>query len=117
MKRGGNPQNLTPFKKGQSGNPNGRQKKLPALDALLADVLGGENPDESEAKNVLEALLKQAKKGNVQAAVAVLDRAYGKPKQPVEHSGDKDNPVKVQVDSLTDEQLKALTEIRDKGIK
>lgn len=117
MKRGGNPQNLTPFKKGQSGNPKGRQKKLPALDALLADVLGGENPDESEAKNVLEALLKQAKKGNVQAAVAVLDRAYGKPKQPVEHSGDKDNPVRVNVDSLTDEQLKALTEIRDKGIK
>lgn len=116
MKKGGNPQNLKPFPKGTTGNPNGRPKKLPPLDALLADVLGGEDPDESEAKNVLAALLKEAKKGNVQAAVAVLDRAYGKPKQPVEHSGDKDNPVRVNVDSLTDEQLKALTEIRDKGV-
>ena len=31
--------NLQPFKKGQSGNPNGRPKKLPEIDKLLADVL------------------------------------------------------------------------------
>ena len=30
------------FKKGQTGNPNGRPRKLPELDKLLADVLGEE---------------------------------------------------------------------------
>lgn len=105
---------LTRPDKGETMNPNGRPKKLPKLDVLLSDVLGSENPDESEAKNVLEALLKQAKKGNVQAAIAVLDRAYGKPKQPVEHSGDQEKPVRFKAEELTKEQLKALTELRDK---
>lgn len=92
----------------------GRPRKIPQLDVLLADVLGGEGGDNSEAKKVLESLLKEAKKGNVAAAVAILDRAYGKPKQPVEHSGDKESPVKVKIEDLTSEQLKALTEIREK---
>jgi len=71
-------------------NRNGRPKKLPEIDALLADVLGGdpEDPDKtSKAKEVLEAMLKAAKGGNVQAQIAILDRAYGKPKQALEHSG------------------------------
>lgn len=86
----------TRFKKGQSGNPAGGPKKLPSLDVLLADVLG-EDPNDpakiSEAKEVLVAMLKQAKKGNVQAQVAILDRAYGKPKQAVEHTGPDGDPL------------------------
>lgn len=90
MKKGGNPQNLKPFRKGQSGNPAGRHKKLPELDVLLAKVLGGDpnDPDaQSEAEKVLEAMLTAAKKGNVQAQQAILDRAYGKAKQAIEHTG------------------------------
>lgn len=64
----------------QPANP-GRKKKIPDLDRLLADVLGSENPDQTEVHNVLEALLKQAKKGNVNAATVILNRAYGMPKQ------------------------------------
>ena len=41
-KRGGKISPATEFKPGQSGNPNGRPKKLPELDKLLADVLGEE---------------------------------------------------------------------------
>jgi len=35
------PENVIPhkFKKGQSGNPKGRPKKLPGLDELLTEVL------------------------------------------------------------------------------
>lgn len=90
MRKGGNTQNLTPFKKGESGNPNGRPRKLPELDKLLAEVLGEDpsDPDaKSEAKEVLKRLIKSAKEGNVQAQIAVLDRAYGKPKQQTELTG------------------------------
>lgn len=99
MKKGGNPQNLKPFKKGQSGNPAGRVKKLPEIDALLAKVLGGDpnDPDaQSEAEEVLKAMLKAAKAGNVQAQTAILDRAYGKPKQAVEHSGPQGGEIQIK---------------------
>ena len=78
---------LNILEKGETANPNGRVKKLPELDILLADVLGSkdENGDMSEAKEVLLALLKQAKKGNVNAATAILNRAYGMPLQKTEN--------------------------------
>lgn len=73
--------------KGETANPNGRPKKLPELDVLLADVLGAEDETgmRSEAREVLNALLKQAKKGNVNAATAILNRAYGMPVQRTEN--------------------------------
>ncbi len=88
MKKGGNPQNLKPFKKGQSGNPKGRPKKLPKLDELLAEVLGTESKGKTIAENILRSLQKQAMKGNVKAAELLLDRAYGKAKQSLDVSGD-----------------------------
>ena len=82
--KGGTPQNLIPFKKGQSGNPKGRPKKLPQLDKLLDQVLGVENNEKSEAEKILRSLLTRAKKGDVRAAEILLDRAYGKPKQAID---------------------------------
>lgn len=64
----------------QPGN-QGRKKKIPELDVLLADIMGSEDPDKSEFHAVVESLLKQAKKGNVNAATVLLNRAYGMPKQ------------------------------------
>lgn len=71
------------FKKGQSGNPNGRPKKIPNLDILLADVLGEEKDGIEAAKAILMALRSKATKGDVRAAEVLLDRAYGKPTQKV----------------------------------
>lgn len=79
--------NPKPFKKGQSGNPAGRPKKLPELDVLLADVLGEEQNEIEAAKAILMALRKKAIKGDVRAAEAILNRAYGKPKESIQHSG------------------------------
>jgi hypothetical protein len=73
--------NSKPFKKGQSGNPNGRPRKLPELDKLLADVLGEEKDGITAGEAILKALRAKATKGDVRAAEVLLDRAYGKPKQ------------------------------------
>lgn len=36
----------------------------------------------------------------VSAAQAILDRGYGKPGQYIQHAGDEDNPIKVEVDPV-----------------
>lgn len=82
----------------QPENP-GRKKKLPEIDDLLAEVLGEDptDPDrQGEAREVLKQMVKSAKGGNVQAQIAVLDRAYGKPKQAVEHSGPDKGPINIK---------------------
>ena len=76
-----NEKNLKHFKKGESGNPNGRPRKLPALDKLMADVLGEEKDGITAGEAILKALRAKATKGDVRAAEVLLDRAYGKPKQ------------------------------------
>jgi hypothetical protein len=73
--------NNKPFKKGQSGNPNGRPKKLPELDKLLADVLGEEKDGLTAAEAILKKLRQMATGGNLRAAEILLDRGYGKPRQ------------------------------------
>jgi hypothetical protein len=79
--------NNKPFKKGQSGNPNGRPRKLPELDKLLADVLGEEKDGVSAAEAILKALRLKASKGDVRAIELMLDRAYGKAPQTITHEG------------------------------
>jgi len=76
-----------PFVKGQSGNPNGQPRKLPGLDKLLAEVMGEEKDGIEAAKAILMALRAKATKGDVRAAEVLLDRAYGKVKDKIEHSG------------------------------
>lgn len=73
-----NPKNIEKhkFKKGQSGNLNGRPKKLPELDVLLSEII----TDES-AKGILNAIIARAMKGDIKAAELILNRAYGKPKE------------------------------------
>ena len=87
------PTNGVKFKPGQSGNPKGRPRKLPALDKLLAEVLGyeeGQPEETAKAKEILSALYAKAVKGDTRAAEIILERAYGKAKQSIsmEHSGE-----------------------------
>lgn len=71
----------TRWKPGQSGNPNGRPKKLPDLDKLMAEVLGPNKEGRDGMQVIIEALLKKAAKGDVKAAELLLNRGYGKAKQ------------------------------------
>jgi hypothetical protein len=80
----GVPPEHTKFKKGQTGNPNGRPKKIPELRELLANVLGDEKDGKTAAEAILMAIRNKAIKGDVRAAELLLDRAYGKAAQPIE---------------------------------
>jgi len=80
--------NSKPFKKGQSGNPNGRPKKLPELDKLCADVLGEEKDGITAAEAILKKLRSMASQGNIRAAELLLDRAYGKARSSVDITSD-----------------------------
>lgn len=71
------------FEKGETGNPNGRPKKLPELDKLLADVLGEKKDGITAAEAILKALRAKATKGDIRAAEVLLDRGWGKIKQEI----------------------------------
>jgi hypothetical protein len=98
FEKGETPKGAILFEKGQSGNPNGRPKKLPKLDDLLADILGSEEDKESEAHAILSRLVLDARAGNTKAAEILLDRAYGKAKQSIDHTskGESINPTPIQ---------------------
>ena len=105
-----NPENIEKhkYKKGQSGNPNGRPK-LPDLKSLIEDM------GEDNIKAVVEALYKQAKKGNVKAIQEVLDRYYGKSQQSIDIStkGESLNK-KVDLSKLTEEELREYAALQSK---
>ncbi|KPH79333.1 hypothetical protein [Bosea vaviloviae] len=63
----------------------------------------------------LKALVTVATKGEsesarVSAANALLDRAYGKPRQSIEHMGEGGGPIQTQGVVLDPERLKAMTD-------
>ena len=100
MPRGGKISPTTEFKKGQSGNPKGRPRKLPELDALLAEVLGEEKDGMTAAEAILKRLLQEAAKGNLRAAEILLNRAYGMPRQRLEHTGEDGGPIKTVIEFI-----------------
>jgi len=95
-----NNENLKPFKPGDDERRNlkGRPKKLPQLDVLLVEVLGNEDDENSEAKQILSSLVKEAKAGNTKAAEILLDRAYGKSTQTLDLTtkGESLNPTPIK---------------------
>lgn len=106
--------NLKPYKKGQSGNKNGRPKKyvlqlkkegyklseindtIQALMTMSVEELRG--VWESEDANVLEkmvagAIRKSLEKGNLESMETLLNRVYGKPKEKIEQDVNITNNV------------------------
>jgi hypothetical protein len=81
------PDGATPFKPGQSGNKKGRPK-LPDLKAAMAKVLAEEKDGMDALEAILKALRAKAAKGDVRAAQELLDRAFGRAKQSIDHNAD-----------------------------
>lgn len=73
---------------GQSGNPSGRPRK-PITDRLLERLAAEDNT----LADMVEAMLKAAKSGDVAAFNSIRDTVEGKPKQRIEHTGEDGAPI------------------------
>ena len=78
-------------------NKEGRPKKLPHLEELLANVLGEEKDGKTAAEAILMALRGKATRGDVRAAEVLLDRAFGKVKQDIGIGNIDDKVITVEL--------------------
>jgi len=91
-----NEENLIPYEKGQSGNPKGRPKgsknrssvakKWLSVEQNQKNPLTNKDEDMSQEDLITLALIKKARKGDVQAYQKLLDSAYGAPVQQIEQT-------------------------------
>ena len=92
------------WKKGQSGNPNGRPKSGFALNEYITDLANVELEDK---KTMLEAVVgkvyEEALDGNMTAINFLADRILGKPSQSIGIKDISEEPIKVfDIDGLDD---------------
>lgn len=113
-----NKQNIEPFKfkKGQSGNPNGRPRKyvsllkeqgyklseindtIQAMMAMEIDELKSvwENPHATILeKTIANAMRKSLEKGSLYSIETLLSRVYGNPKQMTQLTGANSEPLQI----------------------
>jgi hypothetical protein len=92
------------WKKGQSGNPNGRPKKDFALNEHIRTLANLEGNDK---KTMLEAVVAkvydEALDGNMTAVNFLADRILGRPNQAVSLKAESNEPIQVlQIASKVD---------------
>ena len=101
------------FKKGESGNPNGRPKGAKNRSTIarqwlevnqnLKNPLTGENETMSQEDLMTLALIKKARDGDVSAYKALMDSGYGAPVQQIEQTN-----TEIDLSNLTTDELKDL---------
>ena len=105
-------ENINQFKKGESGNPNGRPKGSKNRSTIarqwlevnqnLKNPITGENETMSQEDLMTLALIKKARDGDVNAYKALMDSGYGAPVQQIEQQ-----QTTVDLSELTTEEIKA----------
>jgi hypothetical protein len=96
----------TSFKPGVSGNPDGRPKRPETIEArrVVADVKSAARELTPEAMDTLKEAMADQKApwaAKIAAAIAILDRGWGKPEQTVSAN------VSV-IDQMTDDELRIM---------
>jgi hypothetical protein len=101
------------FKKGQSGNPNGRPKGRKNRSTIarywlevnqkLKNPLTGTDEEMSQEDLMTLALIKKAREGDVSAYRALMDSGYGAPVQVVEQTN-----TNVDLSDLSTDEIKDL---------
>jgi hypothetical protein len=106
-----NPNLRAPWRKGVSGNPAGRPPARPELREIreLAAQYGPE-----AIQRLVQLMRKSPAPVQLAAAQALLDRAYGKPVQALEHTGPDGErllPSPAELMQLSDGQLARLGDV------
>lgn len=95
------------WKKGQSGNPSGRPKSK-TLSAAYRNKLEEPVPNDPEGRTwaelIAEAQVRDAVRGNVQAAREIADRTEGRARQAIEF---EDKTMTQAFERMTIEELEA----------
>ena len=111
--------NLIPFKKGQTGNPNGRPRKFVCLlkdmgytkqdidttiqnmmamsISELAEVFKDDNSTVLE-KTIANAIKRGIEKGTLYSMETLLTRVYGQPKQEIESKNDNTHSGSIKIE-------------------
>lgn len=101
-----NNQNLKSYKPGQSGNPKGKPKgsrnRSTIAKEMLEVMMNAKSLDGEDSKMTAEEamtakmILKALSDGDVSAYKALMDSAYGTPKQTIEQNNTQQKPKKVR---------------------
>jgi len=84
------------WKKGESGNPNGRPKKEFALNEHIRSFANLEDEDKKTMlEKVVETVYGEALAGNMTAVSFLADRILGKPQQSVSLKEESTEPIKI----------------------
>jgi len=103
----GKPENLTPWQPGESGNPKGRPPGR-SISSILKDLLNknftnidpfekGQLKERPINEHIAIKLANMALKGDISSIKEIFDRTEGKPPQKLEHTGDANNPLSINV--------------------
>lgn len=99
------------FKKGQSGNPEGRPKGSISINDSVRKILAGK--DTKTKRKILDAIaeqiVKQAIKGdrefNPTMMIQLWQQIDGKPKQQIDLGGQEGNPIRQELTLLNASQI------------
>ena len=104
-------ENLKPFKSGLDKRRNYKGRpKMPDIREALDKILGEEKDGMTALEAVLMALRKKAFAGDTRAIQELLDRAYGKAKQHIDHSN-QDGTLRPTITVLSEKGKNELDKI------
>jgi hypothetical protein len=111
--------NLKPFKKGQTGNPNGRPKgsSLRDIKVVLQDLLSQEKNGTQLIDGLMSVVVNKALKGDLKAVDMLLSYTFGKATQRTEITGAEGAPIEVVNNDLTKLNLDELKQLKEIALK